>query len=551
MKYFFILILGFSFVLAQSQNLYLAFKSVDTTNDSLVNSYQSKHSFKDFKSLKNYADKILINLQQKGYFNLRNKSIEALNDTLFSQTIQLNKRYRIIQLKNYSKLSKVFEELSPHINIDNLENLLNSMLNKLSQEGKPFSQVKFEDITFSQKDTVKANLVLSQSNKRTLDEIVIRGYDNFPTAFLKNYSKLKTGLNFNREKLIEKSNRIEELPFVNQTKTPQVQFTPDSTKLFLYLERAQANSFDGFIGFNNTEENNFQVNGNIDLKLINNFNSGEEINLQYKNDGNAQEWFDVGVRLPYLFKTKFSIEARLNLFKQDSTFSNSTQQFKVDYQIGQQLNLGFKTTFQTSTNLLDSLNLQEDIQDYKKSQYGIEMVYQTAKSYSKLFLSNQYINLSFGLGQRKTSNHVESQEFINLKLRQILKLSKRQYAFVGLNAGYLNTNRFISNELFRFGGINSMRGFAENRFFTNFYGTLQTEYRFILGSNLYIHSVLDYGFYENEIDNFNENLYSIGMGFGLETQAGILRLIFANGGSSNQNIAFRNTQIHLKFISVF
>ena len=93
--------------------------------------------------------------------------------------------------------------------------------------------------------------------------------------------------------LIKKSERLDALAFVNQSKTPQVQFMQDSTKLFLYLEKSQANSFDGFLGFNNSDENDFQLNGNIDLTLINNFNGGEEINLNYRNDGNAQEWFDV------------------------------------------------------------------------------------------------------------------------------------------------------------------------------------------------------------------------------------------------------------------
>ena len=88
----------------------------------------------------------------------------------------------------------------------------------------------------------------------------------------------------------------------------------------------------------------------------------------------------------------------------------------------------------------------------------------------------------------------------------------------------LNSDSFLSNELYRFGGVNSMRGFAENRFFANLFGTIQTEYRYVLGSNLYMHSVLDYGFYENEVDRFSENLYSVGLGFGLETQAGVLRL---------------------------
>lgn len=551
MKLIFVSIFGFIFLQANAQNLYLQLRGYNEKEDSIISNYSIKKKFNNFKKLKEASNQTLQELKQNGYYNLRNESLEALNDSIYLQKIKLNQKYNHVYLKNHEKFSKILQDIEPHIKVIDLQDFFDAILNRLSKAGKPFSQIQLDEIEFDHTDTIQANLVLNQSNERTLDEIVIRGYDEFPTAFLKNYSGIKTGITFDKDRLLEKSNQIRELIFANQTKTPQVQFTQDSTKLFMYLERQQANSFDGFIGFNNSDENDFQLNGNIDFKLINNFNGGEEINLSYKNDGNAQEWFDLGLRLPYLFKSRFSVEGGLNFFKQDSTFSNNTQELKLDYQLGQSLNIGLKAAFETSTNLLSSENTRDDIQDFDKSQYGIEMVYQTSKRYSNLFLNNQYINFGFGIGQRETLGDKQDQQYFDLVARQIFKLDKRQYIYIRLNAGYLNSDRFINNELFRFGGVNSMRGFAENRFFTNLYGTIQTEYRYILGSNLYVHSVLDYGFYDNEIDRFNEDLYSLGFGFGLETQAGVLRLIFANGGSDSQNLEFKNTQIHLKFISMF
>jgi outer membrane protein assembly factor BamA len=146
---------------------------------------------------------------------------------------------------------------------------------------------------------------------------------------------------------------------------------------------------------------------------------------------------------------------------------------------------------------------------------------------------------------------LQRQKFVTLKGRYIVQIGKRQYLYSGLEAAFLSSNEYLTNELYRFGGINNIRGFAENRFFAHMYGILQTEYRYVLGSNLFIHSVLDYGLYENAVNNFDDSLYSVGVGIGLQTNAGILRFIAANGGSSSQNIEFRNTQIHIKFITIF
>lgn len=546
-----ILLLGLFYSSCFSQNLYLDQYSNNPKEDSILKTSSTEQSFKDIESLKKASVDALDKLHQRGYLNLRAQPLKPLNDSVFQLEISLRKRYDVVFLKNHAAFSEAFDDLNPYVKVENLSFTLYKVLNQLSEEGKPFSQIKLKEIEFNDTDTVSAKVDLYESNKRSLDKIVIRGYDKFPKSFLKHYSNVKVGSVFNRKQLIEQSGQLDALRFVNQTKTPQVQFTKDSTNLFLYLERTQANSFDGFLGFNNTDEEDFQLNGNIDLKLVNNFHAGEEIYLNYKNDGNAQEWFDVGVRLPYVFKSRFSLEAGLSFFKQDSTFSKNAQRLKLDYQIAQNFNLGFTTVFESSTNLLDNQTPINSIEDFDKSSYGIEAIYNKPKRFSKLFLTSQFVSLSFGIAQRQTQVVEEDQQYLSVRARQIFKMNKRQYIYVGLNSGLLNSQQYLSNELYRFGGINTMRGFAENRFFANLFGTVQTEYRYILGSNLYIHSVLDYGFYENDIDRFSENLYSFGLGFGLETRAGVLRLIFANGGSDTQNLEFKNTQIHLKFLTVF
>ena len=95
----------------------------------------------------------------------------------------------------------IFKDINPYINVSDLPQGLNTILEQLSTEGKPFSQIKLEAIKFNETDTVQANFSLEESNKRILDDIVIRGFDKFPRAFLKNYAGLKKGNIFDREKL--------------------------------------------------------------------------------------------------------------------------------------------------------------------------------------------------------------------------------------------------------------------------------------------------------------------------------------------------------------
>ena len=50
-------------------------------------------------------------------------------------------------------------------------------------------------------------------------------------------------------KLKKKTQKLNDLKFASEIKTPEVLFAKDSTNLYMYIEKAKSNSFDGFLGF--------------------------------------------------------------------------------------------------------------------------------------------------------------------------------------------------------------------------------------------------------------------------------------------------------------
>jgi len=123
--------------------------------------------------------------------------------------------------------------------------------------------------------------------------------------------------------------------------------------------------------------------------------------------------------------------------------------------------------------------------------------------------------------------------------------------FIQNNTSVLLSDRFLTNELFRFGGINSIRGFNENSIDASLYTVINTEYRYRFNAGFYLHSIIDIGYFENEINQLEEELYGFGIGLGLFTKAGLLKFSFANGISENQDFKFSSTKIHLSLTSRF
>ena len=114
---------------------------------------------------------------------------------------------------------------------------------------------------------------------------------------------------------------------------------------------------------------------------------------------------------------------------------------------------------------------------------------------------------------------------------------------------FLKSKNYITNELFRFGGINSIRGFAENSLQGNLTAMLLTEYRYVVSSNLYINSILDYAIYQDLTNSQNpnkiKNLTGIGIGTNIQTPNGLLKINLTNGGTKLQEIQLFNTIINI------
>jgi hypothetical protein len=58
---------------------------------------------------------------------------------------------------------------------------------------------------------------------------------------------------------------------------------------------------------------------------------------------------------------------------------------------------------------------------------------------------------------------------------------------------------------------------------------------------------MDYGFYQDDSAKNKGDLIGLGLGIGLNTKNGLLKIAFANGIFNNQEVKFYNTFIHINY----
>ncbi|RXG27896.1 hypothetical protein SAMN02745246_02995 [Leeuwenhoekiella marinoflava DSM 3653] len=540
-----------------SQKISLEIITNSKTEDSLISEHFPNNEFHSLIAINEEITLIKNKLYLEGYFQHKFYNLKKISKKHYS--IEFLSRQRTKQITLYIHDKKTLEHLkylNHKISKNSIEippKEISQTLAKLSENeaetGQPLTTFKIINISTSTKTTF-AELQVKRKENRDFTNINIKGYTKFPRSFVKHYAKLKTPVLFQKNKILDKTKTLEELDFANFTKTPELQFKKDSTSLYLYIEKKNANIFEGFLGFgSNTDESKLRLDGYLNLDLVNNFNYGEQINLTYKSNGDNQQALDLNTSLPYLCKSPISISAGLNIFRQDSTFSNTAQFLETS------LNITANTSISTSLKLEQSTTPQNQTDNtaeaYKKQIYSATFNYSKTKNST---LKNQptFLRFTAGSGFRKTETQKTTNQFIaNLNAAYTFDISQKHSFYIKSETALLESKNYLNNELFRFGGMNNIRGFKENSLIANLYATLQTEYRYSPSPKIYINTILDAAYYENNLNNQEDILYSFGLGTSLLTNAGILKLNLVNGIQNNQRFKLPNSILHLTLIAKF
>ena len=559
----------FTFLFCQTsfgQNLTLQIDGSNLLEKKIIDSlqYSSKHN--NIKSIQDEIAKTTNKLLEIGFIAVSTVDALQKKDSIFKTTLQLGPQIKTIYITvRKNSFLKQLPELTKKDTVTLPYAEAIPFLNRSSQalEQRGFALVRLSLINITTVNTsIFAELHAAADQKRTLNAIVVKyspdGKNNpFPKGHSSQINKKYKNKIFNKGILNEIYQDFENFQFVTQTKYPEILFTADSTKVYVYLEKRKANTFDGFIGFANTENNKLALNGYADIKLTNILGTGEQVALYWKSDGNNQKSFNATVELPYIAQTPIGLKAQLQLFRQDSTFQNTKTAIDLSYLINYntRLYMGYNTTI--SNDIQNSAITS--IGDFTNRFITSTFTYSKITTRDYILPTKTFFSCTAGVGARKVinedTNSNSRQFFIAMQAAYLITLNKKNNIHLASQNYYLQSDQYLINEQYRFGGFNSIRGFAENSLQAYFTSSILTEYRYNLAPNLYLHTILDYCRYANQQENQQlkktTNIFGVGFGLGLQTKNGLLKFALATGSTSKQQIQFVNTIAHICYYVKF
>ena len=135
--------------------------------------------------------------------------------------------------------------------------------------------------------------------------------------------------------------------------------------------------------------------------------------------------------------------------------------------------------------------------------------------------------------------------FVPLGGRNVLKMQ--------LQGAFIAGPDLLENEVYRIGGLGSLRGFDDLSIFASSYAVGTVEYRFIMDQNAFLHLFYDQAAYQDISigKGVQDTPFGFGTGISFETKTGIFSLDYALGKQFGAAIDPRIGKIHFGLVSLF
>lgn len=476
-----------------------------------------------------------------------------IDESFLSGTGIKNKKKKSIPF-NYVKISSWMETI-----LKNCEN-----------NGYPFANVRLTNVQ-QVNNEYAADLELNKNKLVRIDSIIIKGNATIAPVYIYNYIDIKEGSIYDESKLIRISTRLKELAFVTELKPNQLLFTENITKLYIYLDNKKASQFDGVIGFLPDENNEGKLNltGEVHLKLQNSLQRGEVIEFNWKQLPNKTQDLKIHLLYPFLLNTPFGIDGNLSIYRRDSTYTDVIKNLGIQYSIsGNNYLKAFINDKQSdlqSSKGLENITVLPDYADISILSYGATFHFE--KLDYRLNPKKGYaVEFTGSTGNRKIKKNTDINPiaYDSLKLQSVtyegaisadfyLSLGGKSVLNLGTKSGIVYNDRLFTNELFRIGGLKSLRGFDEESIYASTFSIGKIEYRFLLEQNSFLFAFINGAYYENKSRNFNlkDTPFGFGAGMNFETRIGIMSISYALGKQFSNPVYFRNAKIHFGIVNYF
>lgn len=502
--------------------------------------------FRDTVQLTSYVQKLQMRWVDQGHYF---SGIDSLIDGGNSFKIYLHKGEDLrVRLEEY-KGEKVIRHLE-------------KQLRDYSNNGYPFASVNLDSLK-ADDEYLSGKLMVKPGPEITYDSAYFFNPVKTNHSYIYQLLDIVPGNKFSERSYRQIPKKIERSPFLAIQRPTDLSFKNKQAIIFLDIKEEAANSFQGVLGLQQSGSQSTTVVGSIELDIQNLFRSGKQFMFSWERFSEQSQSLDVFYKHPFFLDSKISPSFSFNLLKQDTTFLTRRFGLGVHTYIAPRVEM-FLEYEQTNGTLLttDIQTLEASgLAGFTRTLYSLQLSKGDLVSLGRLIkgvvwstttsAGNKQVDRSLDVPGTYYDSIQEKTSFYRLEgvLAYQLKALKRQAFFHHISTGTIKNDQLLQNELYRLGGLFSLRGFNEKDIFARHYFLSRMEFRSFFEERSYAYIFYDQLIYQKR--DIWDYPFGVGLGFALATSTGQFTFALGVGDSKNQSISFSTMKAHFGYISRF
>ncbi|MCB2378538.1 BamA/TamA family outer membrane protein [Hymenobacter sp. BT635] len=554
----------------------------EAADQALLRRYRYRTTVPDSLAAFREVRDVVLALQADAYLTASADGMRWAHDTLYVQ-LYVGEKFRWARLRNGNLGDGLMMRAGYRERLFNGKpfepnewaRLQQNLLNEAENQGYPFAAVRLDSLELRGGD-ITGRVVLDRGRVVLFDSIQIVGKTKTKKRFLTKYLQIFPNQPYNQQRVDAAARLLRQLPYLQVKADPEVRFAQGRARIYLLLEDRPSNQFDAIVGVlpNSTPgpgQKKVQLTGDVTINLRNLSGGGKQIGLQWRKLDALSQLLDAHYVHPNFFGTPLELGGTFNLYKQSNSFLTLQPRLQVTYPTVRAGRISFFTERRSSRLLADTANSLKDLTvlpeniDSQYNSYGLDYNW---NSLDDLLFPRRGL-LAAVQGAVGTKNITKNSDLndtlysrVPLRTTQItLGLRMEYYYRIGrggvlltrLRGESLVNERLFLNDMFRIGGLATLRGFNEYAFYANTYGVGTVEYRQFTGADSYVFVFADQGYLRRDLQNDRTHDTPTGLGAGLSfrTGAGLFQFVYSVGRSDNQKMSLSNSKIHFGITSRF
>jgi outer membrane protein assembly factor BamA len=444
------------------------------------------------------------------------------------------------------------------------------IINWYENNGYPFAGIVLEDLRF-EGDGVSGRMEVHPGDRFLIDTLHVKGEIRLDRRYVSRLLGIRPGDVYNERRIAGIGDRIRETSFIQEIRPAEFEFFRGDVDVYTYLQKTRASQFNGIVGVfpNHEQTGKLFVTGDLHLYLVNSFGKGESFRFAWRALQPLTQELELTLDWPYVFGTQVGVGLNFSLLKQDTSWLTVNPVAELKFFLGGSSYLDafydYSGSSLISTAGLENVSSLPTHADVSTSLYGLGIRY---RSLDYLFNPGRGwdIYAREGIGTRRIRRNPALPDAVYEKaglsttrirgwatVAYYQPLGGRFCLHLENRTGYIGGGSLFENELFRLGGLHTLRGVDENSIFASLYslGTVEPRFRFEQNSNFFL--FLDGGYYEKDAGGEFSSDFPLGFGAGvnLSTKAGIFSLVYALGKQFDNPVNIGRAKIHFGYLNRF